>query len=155
MAGSITIDNVDIAKVGLRQLRSRISIIPQDPLLFGGTLRSNLDPFNLHIDSHLYDALKRACVISPTDGAKGKRFTLDTVIDEEGSNLSKWTDSQCRRPWLIAIGVGERSLVSLARALVKEVSFSNTYPADEVRRSSFCLMKRLLQSVSFCAVESH
>ena len=121
MAGSIAIDGIDVSKIGLRQLRSRISIIPQDPLLFAGTLRSNLDPFNIYDDSHLYDALKRACVISSEDGGKGKRFTLDTVIDEEGANLSERTRSEARTR-LISIGVGERSLVSLARALVKEVS---------------------------------
>jgi ABC-type multidrug transport system fused ATPase/permease subunit len=111
-AGSITIDGVNIANIGLDDLRSRISIIPQDPLLFSGTLRSNIDPFSRHTDAELYDALKRAHLIPSTtyDASKTgeaspvSRFNLDYVVEEEGGNLS----------------VGERSLVSLARALVRD-----------------------------------
>ena len=135
-AGSITIDGHDVSKIGLNDLRSGVSIIPQDPLLFSGTLRSNIDPFHTRTDADLYDTLKRAHLIpssapprlslekekekdkardssdissdtgasTPTQQGQGqRRFTLDTVVEEEGGNLS----------------VGERSLVSLARALVR------------------------------------
>ncbi|CDO74908.1 hypothetical protein BN946_scf184988.g15 [Trametes cinnabarina] len=112
-SGSITIDGIDISKIGLKDLRSKISIIPQDPLLFSGTIRSNLDPFNLYSDAQLWDALRRSFLVEPskaeeagTDGTDTptSRFNLETVIESEGSNLS----------------VGERSLLSLARALVKD-----------------------------------
>ncbi|KAF5392368.1 hypothetical protein D9757_001460 [Collybiopsis confluens] len=120
-SGAITIDDVDISKVGLTDLRNGVSIIPQDPLLFSGTLRSNLDPFNLHDDATLWDALKRSYLVDNVkrtsaisiDSAQGlsssgthtpvNRFTLDSIVEDEGGNLS----------------VGQRSLVSLARALVK------------------------------------
>lgn len=108
-SGKIRIDGIDISNLGLRVLRSRIAIIPQDPVLFNGTIRSNLDPFELHDDATLNDALKRSCLgeIADTGDESAKsRITLDTKVDDEGSNLS----------------VGERSLVSLARALVKNVS---------------------------------
>ena len=83
--------------------------------MFSGTLRSNLDPFDQFDDAKLWDALKRAYLVDNTkpqdttetgeQSADGpKTFTLDTVIEDEGSNLS----------------VGQRSLVSLARALVKD-----------------------------------
>lgn len=95
LSGAITIDGIDIATLGLKTLREAISIIPQDPVLFSGTLRSNLDPFEEHNDSDLHDALERA-------GLAG-RFALDAKIDTGGSNLS----------------IGERSLISLARAFVR------------------------------------
>ncbi|EKM58203.1 uncharacterized protein PHACADRAFT_116921 [Phanerochaete carnosa HHB-10118-sp] len=117
-SGSIVIDGVDISKVGLTDLRRGLAIIPQDPLLFSGTLRSNLDPFGNHDDAQLWDALKRAYLVEdrrlpsidlPDDDATlagqrtpASRFTLDSPVEDEGGNLS----------------VGQRSLVSLARALV-------------------------------------
>jgi len=118
-SGKIIIDGIDISKIGLTDLRHAIAIIPQEALLFEGTIRSNLDPFHLYDDSRLWDAMRRAWLVdspamtitSPGDGKdsrrasiSGNRFTLDTAIDVEGLNLS----------------VGERSLVSLARALVKD-----------------------------------
>jgi ABC-type multidrug transport system fused ATPase/permease subunit len=113
-SGSISIDGVDISTVGLAQLRKGLSIIPQDAFLFSGTLRTNLDPFGLHDDAKLYDAMKRAYLVDsnsdlpstsappPAEGQSAPRFSLDSPIDDEGSNLS----------------IGQRSLVSLARALV-------------------------------------
>ncbi|TPX57540.1 hypothetical protein PhCBS80983_g03764 [Powellomyces hirtus] len=59
-AGHIFVDGVDVATVGLRDLRSRLTIIPQDPVLFTGTVRSNLDPFGQHSDLELWTALRRA-----------------------------------------------------------------------------------------------
>ncbi|KAG1834892.1 ABC protein [Suillus variegatus] len=116
--GSITIDGVDISTIGLQDLRSKISIIPQDPILFSGTIRSNLDPFSQHSDTELWDALRRSCLLDfsttskqsfSSDGvgseqAPTSRHHLDSTIESEGANLS----------------VGERSLLSLARALVKD-----------------------------------
>ncbi|KZP14241.1 P-loop containing nucleoside triphosphate hydrolase protein [Athelia psychrophila] len=113
-SGSIIVDGIDISKIGLKDLRSKISIIPQDPLLFSGTIRSNLDPFSLYTDTHLWDALHKSYLTAKAPDADTEyekssetqvsRYTLDTVIESEGANLS----------------VGERSLLSLARALVKD-----------------------------------
>lgn len=107
-AGSIHIDGMDISKIGLRDLRSKISIIPQDPLLFSGTIRSNLDPFSMYDDAKLWDSLRRSYLIEDNNAAtypdgSRTRFTLDSVVESEGANLSQ----------------GERSLLSIARALVK------------------------------------
>ena len=57
-AGSLTIDGVDVSKIGLHDLRSKISIIPQEPVLFSGSVRKNLDPFNDHDNLALYQALE-------------------------------------------------------------------------------------------------
>lgn len=103
--GSITIDGVDISTVGLHDLRSKLAIIPQDPTLFKGTIRSNLDPFNEHSDLALWTALRQADLVSDEqsiDDHSG-RMHLDAVVEDEGLNFS----------------LGQRQLMALARALVR------------------------------------
>lgn len=112
--GSITIDGVDIANIKLEDLRSRLAIIPQDPVLFSGTVRSNIDPFAEHDDRELREALERVHLVSSAeesssddnegeDGVNKNPFSsLSTTISEGGSNLSQ----------------GQRQLLCLARAIV-------------------------------------
>ncbi|KAH0495273.1 hypothetical protein TgHK011_008837 [Trichoderma gracile] len=106
--GSITIDGINIATIGLFDLRSRLAIIPQDPTLFQGTVRSNLDPFNEHTDLELWSALRQADLV-PADANMEDRKTdpsrihLDSVVEEDGLNFS----------------LGQRQLMALARALVR------------------------------------
>ncbi|RLN47454.1 hypothetical protein BBJ28_00013553 [Nothophytophthora sp. Chile5] len=95
-SGSITIDGVDISKIGLHDLRANIAIIPQDPVLFSGTVRSNLDPFIQFTDEQIWTSVKRASLHKAVS-------SLDDSVDEKGSNFS----------------VGERQLLSIARALLK------------------------------------
>ncbi|OLN87153.1 Oligomycin resistance ATP-dependent permease YOR1-like protein 2, partial [Colletotrichum chlorophyti] len=99
--GSIAIDGVDIRKISVTDLRSRLAIIPQDPTLFKGTVRSNLDPFNKHSDLELASALQRSGL---ADGTGNCDVRLDTLVEEEGLNFS----------------LGQRQLMALARALVKD-----------------------------------
>lgn len=117
-AGKILIDNVDISQLGLFDLRRKLVIIPQDPVLFRGTIRKNLDPFNERTDDELWDALVRGGAIAKNDlpevklqkpdenGTHGKmhKFHLDQAVEEEGSNFS----------------LGERQLLALTRALVRQ-----------------------------------
>lgn len=103
--GSIVIDGVDIAKIGLHDLRSKLAIIPQDPTLFKGTIRSNLDPFHEHSDLELWSSLRQANLVSnesTMDDTSG-RIHLDSQVDEEGLNFS----------------LGQRQLLALSRALVR------------------------------------
>ncbi|EON98628.1 putative multidrug resistance-associated protein 2 protein [Phaeoacremonium minimum UCRPA7] len=111
--GHITIDGLDISTVGLNDLRKRLAIIPQDPTLFRGTVRSNLDPFNEHTDLELWSALRQADLVprdaqySEETGAPNvrdpSRIHLDSVVEEDGLNFS----------------LGQRQLMALARALVR------------------------------------
>ena len=104
--GHIIIDGIDIATIGLHDLRSRLSIIPQDPTLFHGTVRSNLDPFSEHTDLELWSALRQADLVPADAGLNDKdpsRIHLDSVVEEEGLNFS----------------LGQRQLMALARALVR------------------------------------
>ena len=61
--GQIFIDGIDITTVGLYDIRSRISIVPQDPTLFTGTLRTNLDPFGYYSDAEIWNVLEKACCV--------------------------------------------------------------------------------------------
>ena len=104
--GSISIDGINIAQVGLKDLRTRLAIIPQDPTLFRGTIRSNLDPFNEHTDLELWSALRQSDLVGADENLDDKthgRIHLDGIVEEEGLNFS----------------LGQRQLMALARALVR------------------------------------
>jgi ABC-type multidrug transport system fused ATPase/permease subunit len=82
--GSIIIDDYDISKIGLFDLRSKLSIIPQDPILFTGTVRSNLDPFNECEDKDIWEAINK---VHLSDAIK-KLNGLDGTVTEGGENFS-------------------------------------------------------------------
>ena len=114
--GNIKIDNIDISSVDLQRLRRSITIIPQDPTLFTGTIKSNLDPYNEHSDAQIFEALKRVNLISdePANNVYSDRaslgsenvnafLNLNNDIAEGGGNLSQ----------------GQRQLMCLARSLLR------------------------------------
>ncbi|XP_063866904.1 ATP-binding cassette sub-family C member 5-like isoform X1 [Scylla paramamosain] len=99
-AGSIRIDGIDISTLGLEDLRSRLSIIPQDPVLFIGTVRYNLDPFESHSDEEIWSALEQTYM---KDRISCLDLGLSSCVVENGENFS----------------VGERQLLCMARVLLR------------------------------------
>ncbi|KAJ4818555.1 ABC subfamily C transporter [Rhynchospora pubera] len=99
--GRILIDNVDICTIGLHDLRSRLSIIPQDPTMFEGTIRNNLDPLEEYSDAQIWEALD-CCQLG--DEVRNKELKLYSPVIENGENWS----------------MGQRQLLCLGRAILKK-----------------------------------
>lgn len=99
--GRILIDGIDVSQLGLTDLRSRLALVPQDPVIFSGTVRANLDPFDaVGGDAFIWQALEQAGMAETIRHMAGG---LDAVISEGGGNLS----------------TGQRQLLCMARALLR------------------------------------
>ncbi|KAF9933544.1 Multidrug resistance-associated protein 1 [Linnemannia zychae] len=122
-SGAILIDGVDISKIGLSDLRTKVGIIPQEPVLFVGTIRTNLDPFDQYEDNAIWKALD---AVHLGDKVREMPLKLDSPVIEHGKNFS----------------LGQRQLICIARSLVIG---SKIIVLDEATASIDMVTDRMLQ----------
>jgi ATP-binding cassette subfamily C (CFTR/MRP) protein 1 len=170
-SGSIRIDGIDISVLNLTELRKRIAIIPQEPTMFLGTIRSNLDPFGEHTDDDLWNVLERCLLLQTVrahpDGLNmpvelmGRNFSLGTqqlmclaramlnksrllVLDEATAALDAATDSQVQQ--VLRTHFADRTILTIAHRLDTIIDSDRILVMDAGRVAEFATPYSLLQN---------
>ncbi|XP_067121763.1 ATP-binding cassette sub-family C member 4-like [Centruroides vittatus] len=133
--GTITIDGIDTKDIGLRDLRSKISIIPQDPMLFTGPLRKNIDPFDEYSEENLWQSIEEVQLKEVIGKLPGGLYTH---LTEGGKNFS----------------VGQRQLICLARTILRQnkIIVMDEATSNIDKSTDFCLQKILREKFKSCTV---